>query len=453
MDRNRSASGYDETVLQPGAGGTTDGATAFGGGADRSGAPGLQASAFAVAGVNGLVAMATPVLALAARLRNHGDGTDPDGLRDRAIQGVEEFRLAATRAGFTGEKLRVAHYLLCATLDDVVLNSAWGAESSWRTQNLQSIFHREAVGGDRVFQLADRLLRSPATNGDLLELAYLCLSLGFEGRMRVRSRGSSELQQRREQLYAAIGQVRGAGEPDLSPNWQGVSVVAGKAPRGVPLWVASAGTVLLLTALFVGLGVLLNVRSNDVAAAATAAAPILPPAVDLPNPPLPAPRPQPVADPAPAPDTAAVRVRKFLEQEIAAGLVEVTDSQKEVLVRFLKRDMFDSGSATLKASSRAVVERVADAIDKEPGAVIVTGHTDNIPIQGSRKLVFPTNLDLSRARAEEVRKLVAAHLKDPARITAEGRADSQPIATNDTPEGRAANRRIDLVLIKPGAAP
>jgi type VI secretion system protein ImpK len=77
--------------------------------------------------------------------------------------------------------------------------------------------------------------------------------------------------------------------------------------------------------------------------------------------------------------------------------------------------------------------------------VIVAGHSDNVPIKTAR---FPSNTHLSLARAESVMRQFATSVEDPSRLSAEGRAEKEPIAPNDTAEGRARNRRIEVILVK-----
>ena len=81
----------------------------------------------------------------------------------------------------------------------------------------------------------------------------------------------------------------------------------------------------------------------------------------------------------------------------------------------------------------------------EPGNVQVLGHTDNQPI---RSLKYPSNFHLSLARAQAVLAVIKQKVKDAARLSADGRADSEPIASNATPEGREQNRRIEVVLTR-----
>jgi type VI secretion system protein ImpK len=85
---------------------------------------------------------------------------------------------------------------------------------------------------------------------------------------------------------------------------------------------------------------------------------------------------------------------------------------------------------------------IADALNQVPGQVVISGHTDNVPIRSMR---YPSNWVLSEARANAVRQILASRVA-PERITAQGLADTQPVATNNTPENRALNRRVEITL-------
>ena len=95
-----------------------------------------------------------------------------------------------------------------------------------------------------------------------------------------------------------------------------------------------------------------------------------------------------------------------------------------------------------------VLDRIGLALKEEPGSVRVIGYTDDQPI---RTIAFPSNFQLSTARAKEASTIIGASVGDPSRLSAEGRADADPIATNSTPEGRERNRRIEVVLNRQGA--
>ena len=94
---------------------------------------------------------------------------------------VSKFVLCTRESG--QEQVKIASYFLCSLIDETVLNTPWGNQSNWGHHSLLIQFHNEAWGGERFFQILDRLKQQPAQGLNLLELAYLCLSLGFEGKI------------------------------------------------------------------------------------------------------------------------------------------------------------------------------------------------------------------------------------------------------------------------------
>ena len=139
-------------------------------------------------------------------------------------------------------------------------------------------------------------------------------------------------------------------------------------------------------------------------------------------------------------------LRSALAEEIDKGLVSVEKEASKVLIRIREKGSFASGKADLDIGFFQVMAQISEAVAGIPGKVIVAGHTDNIPISTKR---FRSNWELSSARAVTV---VHALLRDPGvdatRVLVEGHADSQPLAPNDTPENRARNRRVELILIR-----
>lgn len=130
---------------------------------------------------------------------------------------------ATASARISPERARAAHYVVCATIDDVVLSKPWGVRAGWAQSGLVSTFHMDVTGGDRVFELLDYFHQSPCTHKDLLLLIYLCLSLAFEGRTRVSARGPLELSRVRDSLYKTLLGQYGVFERELSPHWRGVT--------------------------------------------------------------------------------------------------------------------------------------------------------------------------------------------------------------------------------------
>lgn len=105
--------------------------------------------------------------------------------------------------------------------------------------------------------------------------------------------------------------------------------------------------------------------------------------------------------------------------------------------------MFASGQAELTAQGRGVIESLVEVLESFDGQISVEGHTDNIPIATAR---FPSNWELSAARAIAVVRHLESEGLDIYRMRAVGYADTQPMENNTTPEGRAANRRVELIL-------
>ena len=105
--------------------------------------------------------------------------------------------------------------------------------------------------------------------------------------------------------------------------------------------------------------------------------------------------------------------------------------------------MFLANSASVQPAFVPLLERIAAILKDQPGSLQVIGYTDDQPI---RTVQFPSNFQLSAARAQAVRAIIARAIGDAGRISAEGRADADPLASNATPEGREQNRRIEIVL-------
>jgi type VI secretion system protein ImpK len=158
-------------------------------------------------------------------------------------------------------------------------------------------------------------------------------------------------------------------------------------------------------------------------------------------------RPPPPPPPAPAAVASklSATLRQFLAPEIKAGLVAVLEDAQSITVRLTNRNMFASGAATLSSGYDGVLARIGTALQDEQGPVTVNGYTDNQPIHTAR---FPSNFELSQARADAVAQMIAAKLSDPKRVHAVGRADVDPLAPNTTPDGRQQNRRTEIVLTR-----
>lgn len=117
--------------------------------------------------------------------------------------------------------------------------------------SLLSSFHNETFGGEKFFQLLERLSRNPVKHLPMLELMYLCLSLGFEGKYRVLPRGMLELEAVRDSLYRQIRQLRGDVPREISPHWQGLKDTR-RLVSIVPWWMVALFTLVCLAVMYGG---------------------------------------------------------------------------------------------------------------------------------------------------------------------------------------------------------
>ncbi len=209
-----------------------------------------EAAYFRVArGLNPLVNSAAALIAVFEKTRGAVSHSDVGGLHQRIVNEMKAFETRAKEQGIKPEIVLSARYILCAVLDEAVLNTPWGSESAWNQRTLLSVFHNETAGGEKFFLILDRMRETPAENLQMLELIYICLSLGFEGKYRLSNRGRDEIERIRDDLFTVIRSHRGEYERTLSPSWQGLGRVRNTLAEYVPMWVIASfvGAVLFLS--------------------------------------------------------------------------------------------------------------------------------------------------------------------------------------------------------------
>ena len=382
-------------------------------------------------GLNPLVAAANPLLNMIPQLRSSVEHPNPPALRQGLAQGIRTFEAQARAAGASPEHIVAARYALCTVIDETAAGTPWGASGAWAQQGLLALFHNETSGGEKFFQLLARLVDNPQANLHVIELMYVCLQLGFEGRYRVADGGLRQLEAIRRRVLMVIRKERGEYERDLSASWRGIAALPQSRLGWLPPWVVVAVAAVILVAIYLGFSLTLGRVSDQLAIdiAGVRVASVLRP-----------------APPAPA---AQPRLTPFLAEEIRQGLVAVDDRADRSIVTILGDGLFRPGDVTVNATQVPLIARIADAVARVPGQVDVVGHTDNLPI---RSLRFPSNWELSTARAESVAGLLAQRVER-GRLRVEGRGEIEPLARNDTPEGRAKNRRVEITVHVPAGAP
>ncbi len=143
----------------------------------------------------------------------------------------------------------------------------------------------------------------------------------------------------------------------------------------------------------------------------------------------------------------ASRMIRELENEVASGALSVNYDQNKVVIRFSEEATFRSGEASIKPEMIPIIERVVGVLANCTGDVLVSGYTDDRPISSSR---YRSNWDLSAARAVSVvHQLVMSRQVPAERVVAAGRAETNPLAPNDSAENRALNRRVEIAIRDP----
>ncbi len=419
-------------------------------------APDIKIDELVAPNENPILRSAGPLLLLLGRLRVALARASFASLMEMVADAIKFFEKDIRAAGVPEVQANSAKYIICATADDIVQNIPTEDRHVWTQYSMLSRFFGERIGGVRFFDELTRLKQDPVVNYNVLELQHTCLSLGFQGVHRTSAGGIASLQQIQRDLYETLRRIKPKVYRELSPRWQGQKLARNVSRVWVPWWgVAGFAGLLLFGTYFVFLYWL----TGGVDAAASSMASLhgngklsLERKVILPPPP-PAPVVQP-PPPQPVPNriTQLQRICAALAAEVAAQKASVEQTANQITIRVGNVLVFDSGSATVLDQFKPVAGRVAATLNGEEGYIRVTGHTDDTPI-GRGNVRFPSNYQLSVERAKSVAVLFRPALTNPARLQTDGKGETVPIADNGTAQGRAKNRRVEIVIPRTDTGP
>ena len=357
---------------------------------------------------------------------------DVGGLRRHALDEIRRFEERARAAGVANEVVLAARYALCAALDEAVLSTPWGAQSEWAQQTLLVALHREAWGGEKFFEMLDRISQDPERHIDLMELQYLCLALGFAGKYQVMPTAGSAARRSSAGAVSQDPRHRGTPRPELSLRWQGVEDRRNPLIRYVPWWVVGAAALAILAD-----RVRCLLRRLGSAAAPVHAA-------------LAQDRASKTSRSRAGRSAAGPTLKQLLAPEEQSGSVQRRRGRRpdarsrcsaQQPVRLGQRD------AVNPAYEQTAATRSRRALDQVPGRVLVVGHTDDQPIQSLR---YRDNFELSRERAVSVATMLQQALTQSGadrverrRLVAAARTGPSRRRTN-----RARNRRVEIVHVR-----
>jgi len=423
--------GRNKTVLRPSPGGRGPSRSASGSAAPPPPGRGPDAGGAAVEefitrGGNPLVAAAGPLLILGATVGSMVYQADVEGLRRKAVESIQAFEAQARAAGVDVNDVTIARYVICTFLDSAIFQTPWGGQTVWGPRSLLLTFHNEAHGGEKFFTILDRLRQDPGRYLNLLELQYICLALGFQGKYRLEQNSRAVVQTLQDDLYRVIHARRPGIGAELSAHWQGVAQPKTRAFRLVPWWVVTVAAVAVL------LGVLIFLRSKLSEQASPVVATLAARGVDT-------------GYQAPAAPAAPSRLKELLAPEEQSGQLSVEEFGKRTVVTLKVPELFQSGSAQVAAGQVPLFSEIGRALEAVPGRILVVGHTDDQPL---RSLRYADNFELSRERAMAVAQLLKPALSNFSRVEWTGLGATQPrYEPVSTPENRARNRRVEIVHI------
>ncbi|HUO54912.1 MAG TPA: type IVB secretion system protein IcmH/DotU [Rhodoblastus sp.] len=399
----------------------------------------LHFDELAAPSANPIMRAAGPLLLLLGRLRVAALRASFASLMEQVVEAVKFFEKDIRAAGVPEGRADAAKYLICATADDIVQNIPTEDRHVWAQYSMLSRFFGERIGGVRFFDELERLLVDPAQNYDVLELQHACMALGFQGVYR--ASGVAGLQTRQRTLYETLRRVKPRPFGPLSPHWEGQNLGLRRSRFRAPAW-AIAGVIALCA--FLGF-LLLRSRVTDRAEAVAGEIHALHPDTKIAlqrRIPTAPPKIQPSAQQA----TQLDRIRAGLASDNGACAITADAEGGWVVIRVCNLILFNSGDAKVLPQFAPEAKRIGAVIEKEAGPVRIVGHTDNVALSPANR--FQSNFNLSVERAKAVAAVLKPMLSDPGRIAVEGKGPDQPIASNATADGRARNRRVEILVTK-----
>jgi type IV/VI secretion system ImpK/VasF family protein len=201
--------------------------------------------------MNPLVAAAAPLLTIATQLREQRQPPELILLHSSLSHEIKAFENKTRVSGYRTHIILAARYFLCALLDEIILNTPWGNNSRWEQHNLLRSFQRESAGDERFFMILERSCEDSKLHMDLLELGYLCLSLGYEGKYRKKSGGQQELGLIIDRIYHLIRDNRGEFSKLLLISPTTKTPTTTTHSRLPPIWLALIITLFALLGIYV----------------------------------------------------------------------------------------------------------------------------------------------------------------------------------------------------------
>ena len=380
---------------------------------------------------NPIISAAKPVFVLSNAMKNSTTQLSTEKVLFRFTKMIEDFEAEAEREGAPYEMVKAAQYCLCTFVDESAVRSGW-ADEEWSQRSLLVSFFDETWGGERFFEILEKAKLDVDKNLYLIEFIYLCLQFGYKGKYQIANNGETILEQEKRTLIELIKSKRPETFSLLfHENVSSKQDEEVKRRWHIPLWVIAVLASLIVAFFYILLRFFLGSTMDDTSA-------------NINNLSLPKNAQYTVV----GRDTTQTKpLTPALQSEISRDLVEVNDFADRSVITILGDGLFESGSENVQNQFFPVLATIGQALQGINGQVVVTGYTDDTPIQS---ITFPSNWHLSQARADAVKDILTDYIENKNRIRSEGRGSTNPVVANDTAENKAKNRRVEITVYSLG---
>jgi len=216
------------------------------------------------AGLNPIVDAAAYIFTIMGELKSSKSHRPLSKLQKELIQEINTFQESIKTHGYNTEYLLVCRYIICATIDDLIDATLWGGQGHWDDYSLLGAFNQDIRHQEKFFSIMERTVKEPDYYIDLMELMYICLSMGYRGRYRSMDHDQAELEQITNSLYKHISAYRGSFSKTLSPLPPKNARTTQRILRGQDShWTIFLLTACIIMAIFIGLGYLMEMISNE----------------------------------------------------------------------------------------------------------------------------------------------------------------------------------------------
>jgi type VI secretion system protein ImpK len=213
---------------------------------------------------NLLIDLASKLFATITQIKQKKQFKDSSNLRRYLLKELQNFQLKAERLGYNSDNILIASYVLSVSLDETISKTIWGKKTNWDKQTLLGEMQLNDLTDDRFFVILERICQSPEQYIDIIELIYICLSLGYEGKFQNHPAKTQEIQQIIDYVYQTIKSIRGDFDKQLSPSISKKTKKQIARKKPMPIWLIFLFTVLIIASIYGGLNYLLKICSAQI---------------------------------------------------------------------------------------------------------------------------------------------------------------------------------------------